>query len=48
MTTITYRILKFESMIEKSIVANYTFFDVITFSQINSFSYINSIVIQYL
>ena len=38
METITYRILKFEPMIKKSIVANYTFFTVMTLSNINSFA----------
>ena len=40
--------LKFESMIEKLIMANYTFFTAINFSRINSFAYINSIVMQHL
>ena len=35
MATITYRILKFELMIKKPIVTNYTFFTAITFSNIN-------------
>ena len=48
MTTITYVILKDESMIKKPIVANHAFFAAVTFSNINSFPYINSIVIQYL
>ena len=48
MATIVYRILKFESMIEKPIMANQTFFAAVTFSKINSFAYINSIVIQQL
>ena len=48
MTTIAYRIFKFESVIKKSIVTNHTFFAVVTFSKINSFAYINSIVIQHL
>ena len=48
MTTITYEILNFEPMIKKPIVANYTFFPAVTFININSFTYINSIVIQYL
>ena len=47
MTTIAYRILKFESMIKKLIVANHAFFTAITFSKINSFAYINSIVIYH-
>ena len=36
MTTITYIILKFESVIQKPIVTNYAFFAVVTFSKINS------------
>ena len=36
----------FESMIKERIVANYTFFTSITFTRINSFAYINSVVIQ--
>ena len=45
---ITNGILKCESMIKKLIVANYAFFNVITFSKTNFFAYINYIVIQYL
>ena len=48
MATIAYRILKFEFMIKKPIVENHAFFTSITFSKINSFTYINSIVIQHL
>ena len=48
MRNITYRILKFKPMIKKQIVANYTFFTVIVFSDINSLECINSIVIQHL
>ena len=48
MTTIENGILKFEPMINKSIVANYTCFTVFTFNNNNSFTYINSIVIQHL
>ena len=48
MTTIAYRILKFESMIKKAVMANHTLFGVVTFSNINSFAYINSIVTQHL
>ena len=48
MTTSAYRILKLESMIKNSIIANHTFFTFITFSRINSSSYINPIVIQHL
>ena len=47
MATIAYRILKFESMIKKRIVANHAWF-VSTFSKVNSFAYINSIAIQHL
>ena len=45
---ITYRILKFEPMITKPIVANQKLFAVVTFSNINSSTYINSILIQHL
>ena len=38
LTTTTNVISKFKSMIEISIVAKYTFFTVITFSRINSFT----------
>ena len=48
MTTITYIILKVESMIKKPIMTNHTFFAVVTFSKINSFTYINSILIEHL
>ena len=48
MATLAYRILKFEPMIKKLIVTNHAFFTGITFSRINSFAYINSIVIQHL
>ena len=44
MATIAYRILKFESMI----VSNDASFTSITFSRVNSFAYISSIVIQQL
>ena len=37
MTIISYRILKFESMIKKPIVTNHEFFAVVTFSKINFF-----------
>ena len=43
---VALRILKFESMIEKAIVTNHTFFVVATSCKINSFAYINSIIIQ--
>ena len=48
MTTIAYRILKFEPMIKKPIVTNLVFFAVVTFSGTSSFAYINSILIQHL
>ena len=48
MKTIVYRILKFESIIKKAIVANHAFFAVVTVSKINFFAYISSIVIQHL
>ena len=48
MTTIAYRILKFGSTVKKEIVTNHAFFAVATFSKINSFAYINSIVINHL
>ena len=48
MKTTACRILKFEFMIEQSIMANDTFFTVDNFSKINSFAYINSNVIQHL
>ena len=47
MTTIAYRILKFESMIKKPIVKNHAFFTPITFSCNNPFAYINYILIQH-
>ena len=46
MKTMIYRILKFQPMIEKPMVTNYTFFTVITFNNINSFTWVNSIVMQ--
>ena len=48
MTVITYMICKFESMIKKPIVGNHAFSTFITFSRINSFASIDSIVIQHL
>ena len=46
MTIITDRIFKLEPVIKKSIVTNHTFnHTVFTFSRINSFAYINFIVI---
>ena len=44
MTTITYIILKVESMIKKLIVENHTFFAIVTLSKINSF-YRNTVFI---
>ena len=38
MATITNRMLKFKPMIKKPIMADNTFFTVITFSRINSFT----------
>ena len=46
MATNTYRILKFEPMIKKVIVTNHTLFDAVTFRNISSFAYIDSIVIE--
>ena len=40
--------LKFKPMIKQLIVANYSFFIVITFSNIDPFAHINSIVMQHL
>ena len=48
MTGIAYKILKFESMIRKPIMENHTFFAFVTSSKTNSFTYINSTVIQHL
>ena len=48
MMTVTDRILKFETMTKKSIVTDNTFFTVITFSRLNSFTLINSIKIKHL
>ena len=45
MRTITNGILK-EPMIKKPIVTNYTFLAVTTFMKINSFAYINSVLIH--
>ena len=45
---IRIRILKFKSMIKKTIVADNTFFTVITFSRINSFTGISSLKVQHL
>ena len=39
MVILAYRILKFESVIKKPIMANHTFFAVVTFSEIISFAY---------
>ena len=46
MTTRPNRILKLESMINKSIVANHAFAPVVTFGKINFFVYVNSVVIS--
>ena len=46
MTAIIEWILKFEPMIKKPIVAKHTFCTDITFSRINSFPYLNFIMIQ--
>ena len=48
MTAISYIILKFETMIKKPTVAYHAFFTFITFNKIDSFAYINSIIIQHL
>ena len=45
---ITHIVLKFEFIIKKPIVENHTFFAVVTFSKINSFAYIHSMVVQHL
>ena len=45
MTTIAYRIFKYEYVIKKP---NHTFFAVVTFSKTNFFAYINSVIIQHL
>ena len=47
-TTIAHRILKFEPMVKKPKVAYHAFLTSITFSRINSFAFINSIVTQHL
>ena len=47
MATITNRILRFERMIKVQTVVDNTFFTVITFIRINSFTYINSVVIEH-
>ena len=44
--TIAYRILKIKPMIKKPKMKNYAFLTVITFRNINSFAYINYILIQ--
>ena len=46
MAAIAYKILTFESMIQKPILKNHAFFAVVTFNNINSFVYINSVLIQ--
>ena len=48
MTAITNEIFKFQTMIKTPLVANYTFCSYIIFSNISSFNYMNSIVIQHL
>ena len=45
--TIACRILKFEPMIKKSLVANHKFFTSITFSKGNPFAYIIFIVTKH-
>ena len=47
MAAIAHKILKFESMIKKAIVANHALFTCITFSKMNSFGCVSSIVLQY-
>ena len=46
MTASAYRTPKVETMFKKPIVTSHAFFTAITFSRINSFTYINSTVIQ--
>ena len=48
MARITYKILKFETMIKKPLVTNHAFFAVITFSNISSLAEISSSVIRHL
>ena len=48
MTTITYIILKVESMTKKEIVTKHIFFAIVKLSKINSLAYISSIVTQHL
>ena len=48
MATIAYRIFKFEHVIKTPTMTNYTFSTVITFSNINFITQINSIIIQHL
>ena len=47
MTIIAYRILKFQSMIKKSTMANHTFFAVVTFSKTLAIPLPVSILLQY-
>ena len=47
MPTVANGILKFEPIIKKPIVTSYKFLNVITFSNIISFAYIDSITIQH-
>ena len=48
MAAIAFKILKFEFMIEKTRITNHALFAIVTFGEISSFAYINSIVIQHL
>ena len=48
MRTIADRIMKFESIIKKTIFSSHAFFAFGTFNNMNSITYINSIVIQHL
>ena len=48
MRTIADRIMKFESIIKKTIFSSHAFFAFVTFNNMNSITYINSIVIQHL
>ena len=45
MVNITDRILKFKPMAIKPIMTNYTYFIVIIFNRVNSFTLINSVLI---
>lgn len=46
MTNITHRILKFESVMKRSVATNHTYFVVVIISKINLFAYINYIFTQ--